>query len=67
MPNRRWTANEQLKVTDNTPRPKVGVGGAKAKGFTKESQVPYPGAPGPKGPGFGSMFDKIKTRVKKDY
>ena len=52
MANRRWTSNEQLKVTDNASRPKPGVGGMKATGFTKESPVPYPGAPGPKGPGW---------------
>jgi hypothetical protein len=70
MANRRYTANEQLRAkSDYGSRPAPGVGGESIARTKKESPVPYPGAPGPKGPGWKPArlgFNEVKTHVKQD-
>ena len=67
MANRRWNVNEQLKVTDDVPRPSPGISG-QAVAKVSEKAPPYPGASGPKRRGSYSTkgFNKVKTRVQED-
>ena len=68
MANRRFTANKQLRVTDNASRPKPGMSGKESMGKFSESKPPYKGAGGPKRRGSYSVagFNKVKIRVQED-
>lgn len=68
MANRRWTSNEQLKISDTASRLSPGVGGVNRQAIAEKTKN-WPGAPGPKGQGYDPHrlgFTEIKIHVKQD-